>query len=173
MNPSSHRDSALTAPLFTGSFIERKKIALTWHYRRADPEYGAYQARECRKHLESTVAKKWDVEVMAGKANLEVRPTFVNKGVITKRLVESYGKEPNQMPDFVFCLGDDYTDEDMFRSLMNSKLPPEYVFAVTVGASSKQTLANWHLLEPSDVLQAIGMLSGREDAVTLAARAVM
>lgn len=94
-----------------GSFIERKRVALTWHYRRADPEYGAFQARECRKHLETTAAKKWDVEVMAGKANLEVRPTFVNKGFIATRLVNEYGTAPGQAPDFIFCSGDDFTDE--------------------------------------------------------------
>lgn len=94
-----------------GAFIERKRVALTWHYRRADPEYGAFQAKECRKHLEETVMKKWDVEVMAGKANLEVRPTFVNKGFIATRLVNEYGTAPGEPPDFVLCLGDDFTDE--------------------------------------------------------------
>ncbi|KAF1356607.1 alpha,alpha-trehalose-phosphate synthase-like protein subunit Tps2 [Delphinella strobiligena] len=146
-----------------GSFIERKKIALTWHYRRADPEYGAFQARECRKELENTVAKDYDVEVMPGKANLEVRPKFVNKGEIAKRLVEEYGEEAGAAPEFVLCLGDDFTDEDMFRSLRNSTLPKEHVFSVTVGASSKQTLASWHLLEPSDVISAIQLLNGSTD----------
>lgn len=94
-----------------GSFIERKKIALTWHYRRADPEYGAFQAKECQKHLEQTVAKEWDVEVMPGKANLEVRPRFVNKGEIAKTLVEEYGEGTGKAPEFVLCLGDDFTDE--------------------------------------------------------------
>jgi trehalose 6-phosphate synthase/phosphatase len=101
-----------------GSFIERKRVALTWHYRRADPEYGAFQAKECKKHLENTVAKKWEVEVMAGKANLEVRPTFVNKGFIAKRLVDEYGSGEGQTPEFVLCLGDDFTDEG------NISLPP-------------------------------------------------
>ena len=100
-----------------GSFIERKRIALTWHFRRADPEYGAFQARECKKHLESTVAKKWDVEVMNGKANLEVRPTFVNKGEIAKRLVNEYGYAPGQPPEFVLCLGDDFTDEGKLSAI--------------------------------------------------------
>ena len=47
---------------------------------------------------------------MSGKANLEVRPSFVNKGEIAKRLVkEKYDeKEP---PEFVLCMGDDFTDE--------------------------------------------------------------
>lgn len=97
-----------------GSFIERKRVALTWHYRRADPEYGAFQARECRKMLEETVAKRWEVEVMAGKANLEVRPTFVNKGFIAARLVQEYGTDPAQAPEFVLCLGDDFTDEGKY-----------------------------------------------------------
>lgn len=178
-----------------GSFIERKKIALTWHYRRADPEYGAFMARECQKHLEQTVARHWDVEVMTGKANLEVRPRFVNKGEIAKRLVNEYGEGADKAPDFVFCLGDDFTDEgelmidssysslppgasltfvtDMFRTLRQSKLPEEHRFAVTVGAKTKQTLATWHLLEPSDVISCIALLNGNTDAGNVGAVAVV
>ena len=92
----------------TGSFIERKKIALTWHYRRADPMLGAANARKCQRELERTVTKQWDIEVMAGKANVEVRPRFVNKGEIAKKLIREYGEKA---PDFVLCLGDDSTDE--------------------------------------------------------------
>ncbi|GES65564.1 trehalose-phosphatase [Aspergillus terreus] len=142
-----------------GSFIERKRVALTWHYRRADPEYGAFQARECRRQLEETVGRKWEVEVMAGKANLEVRPTFVNKGFIATRLVNEYGHGPGKAPEFIFCSGDDFTDEDMFRALRKFDLPQDHVYSVTVGASSKQTAASWHLLEPADVIETISMLN--------------
>lgn len=145
-----------------GSFIERKRAALTWHYRRADEELGARHARECQKQLEKTIAKKHDVEVMTGKANLEVRPTFINKGEIAKKLVNSYGSEIGQPPEFILCLGDDFTDEDMFRALNGSGLPAEHVFTVTVGASSKMTLAKWHLLEPSDVISSVALLCGDE-----------
>lgn len=93
-----------------GAFLERKKIALTWHYRRADPEHGARMARECQKHLEQTVARQYDVEVMVGKANLEVRPRFVNKGEIAKTLLRSTWGD-GKGPEFVLCLGDDFTDE--------------------------------------------------------------
>lgn len=96
-----------------GSFIERKRVALTWHYRRADPILGKWQAEQCRKELEESVAKKYDVEVMSGKANLEVRPQFVNKGYIATRLVNEYVSKGGQPPDFVFCAGDDFTDEGM------------------------------------------------------------
>ena len=151
-----------------GSFIERKKVALTWHYRRADPEYGLFQAKECRAYLEATVCKKYEVEVMEGKANLEVRPSFVNKGAIAKRLISERAKnEPvskaHTPPDFVLCLGDDFTDEDMFRALKASTLPRSDFFAVTVGPSSKQTEAQYHLLEPSDVVSSVTMLNGTAD----------
>lgn len=163
-----------------GSFIERKRVAVTWHYRCADPEYGRYQAKECQKQLESTVTKNWDVEVMNGKANLEVRPTFVNKGEIAKRLIASYGKSGGKdsatvhgRPDFVLCSGDDFTDEDMFRALNNSDLPKSDFFSVTVGPSSRQTLADWHVLEPSDLISTLGMLTGSVDDACLGAVAVV
>ncbi|KAK0322218.1 threalose-6-phosphate phosphatase [Friedmanniomyces endolithicus] len=153
-----------------GAFIERKKIALTWHYRQSDQEHATAMARECQKQLEQTVGKEFDVEVMTGKANLEVRPKFVNKGEIAKQLIQDFG---SQRPDFVLCLGDDFTDEDMFRALNSSRLPPEHVFAVTVGASSKQTIAKWHLLEPSDVVSAVALLNGQSDAGNAGAVAVL
>lgn len=37
-------------------------------------------------------------------------------------------------------------------------MPQDHVYSVTVGASSKQTDANWHLLEPADVIGAVQML---------------
>lgn len=159
-----------------GSFVERKKCALTWHYRLADPEQGLHMSRECHKELETTVGRKWDVEVMPGKANIEVRPTFINKGEIAKRLVTTYNAEmkalelPNETGrklEFVLCLGDDFTDEDMFRALNGLSAPSdgtadieaENTFAVTVGASTKVTLARWHLLEPEDVVECAALLA--------------
>lgn len=50
---------------------------------------------------------------------------------------------------------------DMFRALAKSSLPRDRVFSVTVGASSKQTLANWHLLEPADVIATIALLNSK------------
>lgn len=147
---------------------------MTWHYRPSDPELGAHNARKCQTELEKTVGKKWDVEVMTGKANLEVRPTFINKGEIAKRLVADYGSEVGEPPEFTLCLGDDFTDEDMFRALNGSNLPPGHVFTVTVGASSKMTLANWHLLEPSDVISSIALLNGGDsDSADLGPLAVV
>lgn len=136
---------------------------------------------ELHKELEATVAKKWDVEVMKGKANLEVRPTFINKGEITKRLVNNYSSDiahvsGSATPDphnkngsdvrgnleFVLCMGDDFTDEDMFRALngmSGSHVDADHIFTVTVGASTKVTLAKWHVLEPKDVIESMALLA--------------
>ncbi|KAI6081338.1 glycosyltransferase family 20 protein [Hypoxylon rubiginosum] len=160
-----------------GSFIERKRCALTWHYRQADPEQGLHASEALHKELEATVVKKWEVDVMKGKANLEVRPTFINKGEISKRLVNDYNTDIAHMAasdksspkgkdgklDFVLCMGDDFTDEDMFRALngiSGAQVDVNHVFTVTIGASTKVTLAKWHMLEPEDVIESIALLAG-------------
>ncbi len=61
----------------------------------------------------------------------------------------------------------------MFRALLNCKLPQDYIFSCTVGASSKQTLASWHLLEPSDVIATIALLNGTAEAGDLGTLAVV
>jgi trehalose 6-phosphate synthase/phosphatase len=65
------------------------------------------------------------------------------------------------------------TATDMFRSLRQSNLPTDHVFSVTVGASSKQTLASWHLVEPADVISCISLLNGSADAGNVGAVAVV
>jgi trehalose 6-phosphate synthase/phosphatase len=97
--------------LTIGSKIERKRCALTWHYRNADPEWGIWQARELQTHLEQAIIPKHAIEILTGKANLEVRPRDINKGEIVGRLV----KEQGENLDFVFCAGDDKTDEGIPR----------------------------------------------------------
>ncbi|KAI9883518.1 MAG: hypothetical protein M1823_004707 [Watsoniomyces obsoletus] len=148
-----------------GSFIEKKRIAVTWHYRSADPDLGAAQAQKCRQSLEQNLDQRWEVDVMSGKANLEVRPSFISKGEIAKRLVEPQAQQEQTKnpPGLVLCMGDDFTDEDMFRALHSSTaaevVPKENIFTVTIGDSSKVTAADWHLPEPADVIRAIRLLA--------------
>lgn len=51
----------------------------------------------------------------------------------------------------------------MFRAIRLSALPLECVFSVVVGDSSKQTLANWRLMEPSDVVSILTRLSKADE----------
>jgi trehalose 6-phosphate synthase/phosphatase len=102
----------------TGSTIEVKKASITWHYRNADPEFGDFQCKQALDLLESSLAPRRPIEVLVGKKNLEVRPLAVNKGEIVKRLMYE-----NPDADFIYCAGDDKTDEDMFRAL-RTVFPP-------------------------------------------------
>merc|ERR1712093_329402 len=95
----------------TGSFVEKKRASVTFHYRNADPEYGEFQAKECQALLDAMV-DKLPIDVIVGKKNLEVRPAHTHKGEIVKRLTYQYADA-----DFLICAGDDKTDEDMFRAV--------------------------------------------------------
>ncbi|KAH3659986.1 hypothetical protein OGAPHI_007191 [Ogataea philodendri] len=160
-----------------GSFVEKKKAAVVWHYRKADPELGMYQAAKCKAELLSRMASL-DVEVMSGKANVEVRPSFVNKGEIVRRLVlnsdpfDGKKRDFNDIPDFIMCLGDDTTDEDMFKVLNSveqdwmdhghvAKDGNSGVFPVTVGPANKETVAKAYLADPRQVLDTLGLLVGK------------
>ncbi|TFK67349.1 trehalose 6-phosphate phosphatase [Pluteus cervinus] len=159
----------------TGSHIETKKSSITWHYRSSDPEWGQFQCRQCQDLLENNLAHKRPIEVMLGKKNLEVRPLAINKGEIVKRILYE-----NPDAEFIFCAGDDKTDEDMFRALLlfppgttqatldppvsvnlvsGSSAPPvklaiapQAVFTTAVGHSSKRTLASWHVTTPQEIV---------------------
>lgn len=153
--------------------------------------------------------------MLVGKKNLEVRPIAVNKGEIVRRIVWENGDA-----EFVFCAGDDKTDEDMFRALAPLAVPkldgdkdalvefaapvgagdegsasasasasasgngattnpensnsrtlalrPEGVFATTVGAGSKKTLASWHVTSPAEVVEAmLALVDGPQEPVQL------
>ena len=137
-----------------GSFIEHKRSSLTWHYRLADPVYGSWQAKECQVNLENTIISKMPLEVLTGKKNIEVRPTSMNKGEIVKKLLSSYSKA-----DFIFCVGDDRTDEDMFRVLRNLSAPEKTCFTCTIG--HKSSLAQYYLKDPEELLELMRHMADR------------
>ncbi|KAG2202943.1 hypothetical protein INT47_008975 [Mucor saturninus] len=165
-----------------GSFVEHKKSSITWHYRLADAEYGAFQAKECQNHLENAIVSKFPVEILVGKKNLEIRPMSVNKGEIVKRILAS-----NPDTNLVISAGDDKTDEDMFRALSSAQYqqkqqasPPASIkggivgtpspsiiwpeansnlYSITVGPSEKKTHANWHVNTPQQIIQVLNSLA--------------
>jgi trehalose 6-phosphate synthase/phosphatase len=104
-----------------GAFVEEKTASLAWHYRAADPEFGALQAKELRLHLATAFANA-PVEVILGEKIVEVRPHGVSKAAVV-RLVQS--GTPTR--GVVLAMGDDRTDEDMFAAL------PEDALTVHVG----------------------------------------
>jgi trehalose 6-phosphate synthase/phosphatase len=94
-----------------GSAIENKRAAIAWHYRAADPEYSAFQAREMLTRLEDLL-KRRPYKVLRGSRVIEVRHENVTKGNAVAHLLDRHTDA-----DFLFCAGDDRTDEDMMRAI--------------------------------------------------------
>jgi trehalose 6-phosphate synthase/phosphatase len=107
-----------------GAFVEEKTAALCWHFRRCDPEFAEFQERELRLHL-GDIFSNQPVEVLRGSKIVELRQQGVHKGLIVQSVMET--APPGAL---VVAIGDDATDEDMFRHL------PERGIGIHVGVQS-------------------------------------
>ena len=97
-----------------GSWVERKNITITWHYRNAAPVEGALHAKECRAPLEEKVALSFPhLEVMNGKMCLGVRSRRVIKAAIAQKILEDCRSNHVHCipPEWLLCVGDDVPDE--------------------------------------------------------------
>ncbi|MBX2988325.1 MAG: bifunctional alpha,alpha-trehalose-phosphate synthase (UDP-forming)/trehalose-phosphatase [Bdellovibrionaceae bacterium] len=93
------------------SFVEKKSASLVWHFRQSPPDFAAFQARKLDDELQIGFSNL-PVSVTIGSKIVEARAIECNKGSFLRWLLESEPAESS----FV-CLGDDHTDEDMFRAL--------------------------------------------------------
>ena len=119
-----------------GSFIEEKNYSLAWHYRNTDPDFGANRAAELNTVLTSLIGND-DISVLNGNKVMEIKSSNVNKGRAAMRVL------PQKDYDFIFAIGDDWTDEFMFQ-----ELPEE---AVTVKVGMQKTKAKFYIESVSGV----------------------
>eukprot|EP01012_Entosiphon_sulcatum_P015766 TRINITY_DN2073_c0_g1_i2.p1 TRINITY_DN2073_c0_g1~~TRINITY_DN2073_c0_g1_i2.p1 ORF type:complete len:862 (-),score=176.49 TRINITY_DN2073_c0_g1_i2:507-3092(-) len=94
-----------------GSFIEGKRINLAWHYRAAEPEFADWQARDLKATLDALGAQ-YPIEVISAKSAIEVRPRGATKGSVAAKILMEHPEV-----DFILCVGDDKTDEEMFEAV--------------------------------------------------------
>lgn len=92
----------------------------------------------------------------------------VNKGLIAERLLAAMQKK-EMLPDFVLCIGDDRSDEDMFEVIMsaanNASLSPvAEVFACTVG--QKPSKAKYYLEDTPEILRMLQGLAAASEQCT-------
>ncbi|KAG0573335.1 hypothetical protein KC19_VG169200 [Ceratodon purpureus] len=144
-----------------GSYIEEKESALVWHHRDADPDFGAWQAKELQDHLESVLANQ-PVSVKSGAHIVEVKPQGVSKGVVVEELLAMMALK-SSAPDFVLCVGDDRSDEDMFESIatVTARSGLGEVFACTVG--QKPSKAKYYLDDIAEVIKLLQGLAAASD----------
>ena len=111
-----------------GSRVEVKAVGFAWHYRQAEPEHGASQARELRLHLRELLIGT-PLEVLPADKVVEVRLRGVHKGVVLRGLIG-----PGEL---AVAIGDDRTDEDLFMALPSD--------AITVHVGRAPSAARFHL----------------------------
>lgn len=147
-----------------GSYIETRESALVWHYQDADRDFGSCQAKELLDHLESVLTNE-PVSVKSGQYIVEVKPQGVSKGLVAERLL-SMARQKDKLPDFVLCIGDDRSDEDMFEVIMSAKSGPSLspvaeVFACTVG--QKPSKAKYFLEDTTEIVRMLQALASAYD----------
>lgn len=119
-----------------GSFIEEKEFSFAWHYRKVDADIGALWAQELMHHLTHFTANM-ELQIIPGNKVIEIKNVGINKGEVSLDHVSLL------RPDFVLAIGDDTTDEDMFKAL------PESAYTLKVGVS--QTHARYNFNRQEDV----------------------
>lgn len=110
--PRVHRLFRRVAADVPGTFSERKSCAVTWHYRQAEPEYGAWRANELLVAVEELLRGS-AAEVVRGHRVIEVRARGVSKGEYARRVLPG----PRASSHAVLAAGDDRTDLDLYGGL--------------------------------------------------------
>ena len=110
-----------------GTFIERKKNSLVWHYRKSDPELASDRVVEFKTVLSSLISE--ELQILDLNKAIEIISVRINKGLSISRILKNNY-------DFIICIGDDISDEYMFDSL------PDDSFSIKVG--NKNTSAKYY-----------------------------
>lgn len=114
--------------------LKERESQVVWHYRNSDPEFGSWKANQLVAELYELLSNL-PVEIHHGKKIVEANSNQVNKGVVLEHFIFI-----NQN-DGVLCVGDDETDESMFR------LRDDRIISINVGNNSNTT-AKFHIYNP-------------------------
>ena len=117
-----------------GTFIEKKKNSLVWHYRKSDPELASDRVVEFKTVLTSLISE--ELQLLDLNKAIEIISVRINKGVAISELFKNNY-------DFIICMGDDISDEYMFNTL------PKDSFSIKVG--NKNTSAKYYIQNPLEV----------------------
>jgi len=117
-----------------GSFIEEKDFSLAWHYRKADTTLGELRARELVNDLLNITANL-NLQVLEGSKVIEIKNASINKGQAALRWLARADW------DFILAMGDDLTDEDVFKVL------PPIAWSIKIRFST--TTAKYNLASPN------------------------
>lgn len=125
-----------------GSFIEEKKYSLAWHYRKADTLLGKKNAKELIVLLKELTDSN-EVKVLDGRKVVEIIQGHINKGIAVNDYLEKYNG------DFIFAIGDDQTDEYVFKKLAGK--------AITIKVGTAKTAAAYYVDDYREARQLLNL----------------
>jgi trehalose 6-phosphate synthase/phosphatase len=119
-----------------GAFIEEKDYSLVWHYRKVEEGLGELRANELMNTLRYLAEDK-GLQLLPGNKVIEIKNVEINKGKasLAMLVLNDY--------DFVMAIGDDHTDEDIFKALSED--------AITIKVGSPVSAAKYFLGNYKDV----------------------
>ncbi len=105
------------------SHLEEKEASLVWHYRNVDVWLAELREKQLINALMGPCSRL-NLQIVPGNKIVEIKSPHYNKGSEVARLLakDTY--------DFVLAIGDDTTDEDMFRAV------PDDSISIKVGSFS-------------------------------------
>ncbi|KAK4431352.1 putative trehalose-phosphate phosphatase 6 [Sesamum alatum] len=128
-----------------GAFVEDNRFCISVHYRHVlDQDYGLLE--EIIRDVVSDYSNVF--HLTRGKKVIEIRPSIKwNKGDALVYLLNTLGfsDSTNVLP---FYLGDDKTDEDVFKVLRSRG----HGYPIIVSSVARETSASYSLRDPSEVL---------------------
>ncbi|HUQ67770.1 MAG TPA: bifunctional alpha,alpha-trehalose-phosphate synthase (UDP-forming)/trehalose-phosphatase [Flavitalea sp.] len=127
-----------------GAFIEEKDFSLVWHYRKVEESLGELRANELINTLRYLVEDK-GLQLLPGNKVVEIKNIEINKGKAVLTFLQ------DTKYDFIMAIGDDHTDEDIFKAL-----PPD---AVTIKVGSHVSAASYYTGNYIDVRNLLRELS--------------
>ena len=143
-----------------GSKLTLKESSISWSYKNSDPYFGHIQANEVSVHLLNFFGDT-KLDVVIGKDYVEIKPKNINKGFFISQILLK-NLENNDIPDFIFAIGDDTSDEEMFKFL-NYVNREQYrvnenikIYTTTMG--KKPSVANYYITEPGEFVEYLEML---------------
>lgn len=132
------------AKLTPGARVEVKPNSLAWHYRGAKPYQAQKYSVVIKKSLKP-ILDDYGLELLQGSKILEIKDPQISKGnAVREWLRDNYS--------FVLAVGDDNTDESMFRVL------PAHSYSIKVGGG--RTVANLRVASEEQVLELLNGLAG-------------
>jgi trehalose 6-phosphate synthase/phosphatase len=140
----------------SGTFVEEKVSSLAWHFRNAEKELGFLRSRELINAL-TELSAHLNFQVMEGQKVIEARARGVDKGTAAASFLI------NGTNDFILAIGDDRTDEDLFKAI------PENGYSIRVGLLPSS--ARFNFIQQKDVLLFLNKLAGDKQPSPIASGA--